>query len=400
MRALYFCLIAATSSALAYSPASAQMKPAPKAGPAGTETRYFTSIDGLMDGNADIILRETRQGKTVTGAVLDVCYPAEKGSDRKDRFVVDLAVNGASLTGSTQTLIDKYPVSVRLTRKQTADTYEFKGQVSVGQTVNEVTSTDNSDLSEKEFRELQPSNDNVSANPTDFTDVSPEAVAVRVKLESALDFIRSLRGEKVEIVLSSLGVSCEALRAGEQVLSLNIDPERAAAFVAKAKTFPGVVSAGWTSGAMDLDRTVRFAAAGWRDGEQLNRDKIASTITGALAKSLGAKLTSSSWDLTTGRLRMVFKRPSQLIPALNLTETLEYAAVVSPEHPGPSDHLLLWISSPATVTTDETDGPRINFNNATNPEEELDPREDNSAVQVIATEFKGQRWNNDKASWN
>ena len=40
------------------------------------------------------ILKETRQGKTVTGAVLDVCYPAEKGSDRKDRFVANLAVNG------------------------------------------------------------------------------------------------------------------------------------------------------------------------------------------------------------------------------------------------------------------------------------------------------------------
>jgi len=49
--------------------------------------RYFTSIDGLMEGNADAILKETRQGKTVTSAVLDVCFPADKGSDRKDRFV-------------------------------------------------------------------------------------------------------------------------------------------------------------------------------------------------------------------------------------------------------------------------------------------------------------------------
>ena len=55
-----------------------------------------------MDGNADVILKETRQGKTVTAAVLDVCYPVEKGSDRKDRFVVNLAVNGQSLTGTTQ----------------------------------------------------------------------------------------------------------------------------------------------------------------------------------------------------------------------------------------------------------------------------------------------------------
>ena len=77
----------------------AQGKPAPKV--PGVETRYFTSIDGLMDGNADVILKETRQGRTVTAAVLDVCYPAEKGSDRKDRFVVNLAVSGSTLTGTT-----------------------------------------------------------------------------------------------------------------------------------------------------------------------------------------------------------------------------------------------------------------------------------------------------------
>ena len=99
----------------------AQDRPLPKATPGSAEVRYFTSIDGLMEGNADVILKETRQGKTVTGRVLDVCYPAEKGSDRKDRFVVNLAVNGSTLTGTTQSIRDKLPVTVKLTRKPTAD---------------------------------------------------------------------------------------------------------------------------------------------------------------------------------------------------------------------------------------------------------------------------------------
>src|SRR6478672_8807931 len=105
MRALWFCLIGVLAALLAASPdlASAQMKLSPKAtAPGGTETRYFTSIDGLMDGNADVILKETRQGKTVTSAVLDVCYPVAKNSDRKDRFVVNLQVAGKNLTGTTQ----------------------------------------------------------------------------------------------------------------------------------------------------------------------------------------------------------------------------------------------------------------------------------------------------------
>ncbi len=137
MRALLLLLVGlmTASSGLAF----AQMKLSPKAAPSsGPETRYFTSIDGLMDGNADVVLKEIRQGKNVTSAVLDVCYPAEKGSDRKDRFVANLAVNGQTLTGTTQSLGDKLPVTVKLVRKPTSDTFEFKGQISVGQTVNEV----------------------------------------------------------------------------------------------------------------------------------------------------------------------------------------------------------------------------------------------------------------------
>src|SRR6195952_5045192 len=153
MRALLLCLISLMTASL--NPALAQMKLSPKAAPGASETRYFTSIDGLMDGNADVILKETRQGKTVTAAVLDVCYPAEKGSDRKDRFVANLTVSGQNLTGTTQSLGDKLPVTVKLLRKPSGDSFEFRGQITVGQTVTEVTSTDNSDLSEKEFLDNQ-----------------------------------------------------------------------------------------------------------------------------------------------------------------------------------------------------------------------------------------------------
>src|SRR6266849_4137613 len=274
MRALLFCLVGlmTASSDLAL----AQMKLSPKAAPGANETRYFTSIDGLMDGNADAILKETRQGKTVTSAVLDVCYPAEKGSDRKDRFVATLAVNGQNLTGTTQSISDKLPVTVKLLRKATGDTFEFRGQISVGQTVTEVTSSDNSDLSEKEFLDNQTTDDGITPQPKDFTEVSPESVGVRVKLDAALDFLKGLKGEAVEIGLNSLTVSCDAMRAGEQTINLTVDPDHAAALIARAKSAPGVVAAGWTSGSMERDRTIRFAAAEWRDGDKINKDKIAS----------------------------------------------------------------------------------------------------------------------------
>lgn len=183
MRALLFCLVGliAASTGLAYG----QMKLSPKATPGANETRYFTAIDGLMDGNADVILKETRQGKTVTAAVLDVCYPAAKGSDRKDRFVANLSINGQSLTGTTQSIGGKLPVTVKLVRKPAGDSFEFKGQITIGQAVTEVNSTDNSDLSEREFQESQTSDDGITASPRDFTEVSPESIGVRVKLDAA-----------------------------------------------------------------------------------------------------------------------------------------------------------------------------------------------------------------------
>jgi hypothetical protein len=401
MRALRLCLIglAAASTMLAPGPASAQMKLAPKSAAPVSETRYFTSIDGLMDGNADVILKETRQGKAVTSATLDICYPAEKGSERKDRFVANLAVNGQTLTGTAQTQVDKLPVSVRLTRKPTGDSFEFKGQISVGQTTNNVTSSDNSDQSEKEFQDNQAADDNIAPAPKDFTEVSPEAVAVRIKLEAALDFVRTLRGQNVEVSLGSLSVPCDALRAGEQVITLNIDPERAAAFVAKAKTYPGVVSAGWTSGAVDLERTIRFVAAEWRDGDRLNRDKIATTIASVLGKSLSAKLATAKWSDDTGKLKLTFKRPSQVVPALELTETLEITALVAADRPGASDRLMLWIGAPAVSTADESAGARLNIADAAGADEETEPRDDNGAVAALAAEFKAQRWDADKANW-
>src|ERR1700730_5689703 len=115
MRAPLLCLVGliTASTGLAYG----QMKLTPKAAPGANEIRYFAAIDGLMDGNADVILKETRQGKTVTAAVLDVCYPLAKSSDRKDRFVANLAVSGQTLTGTTQSLGEKQPVTVKLVRR-------------------------------------------------------------------------------------------------------------------------------------------------------------------------------------------------------------------------------------------------------------------------------------------
>jgi hypothetical protein len=398
MRALPLCLIGlmmTASSGLAL----AEMKLSTTAAPGANEIRYFTSIDGLMDGNADVILKETRQGKNITSAVLDVCYPAGKGSDRKDRFVANLAANGQTLTGATQSLGDKLPVTVKLVRRPTGDTFEFKGQISVGQTVTEVTSADNSDLSEKEFQDNQSTDDGITAAPKDFTEVSPESIAVKVKLDATADFLKALKGQDVEVSLSSLAVTCDALRAGEQTINISVDPDRAAAIIAQSKSLPGVVAAGWTGGVVDLERSIRFPAAEWRDGDKLNRDKLAGTIAGVLAKTLPAKSSSTSWDANTGKLKLTFKRPSQIFPALDLTETIEVTGLVAPDKPGASDRLMLWIGAPAISTADESAGPKLNLADESSVDEEVEPKDDNGSVDALAKEFRAQRWDADKSAW-
>jgi hypothetical protein len=397
MRALLLCLVGliTASTGLAFG----QMKLSPKAAPGANETRYFTAIDGLMDGDADVILKETRQGKTVTAAVLDVCYPVAKGSDRKDRFVASLAVNGQTLTGTTQSIAGKLPVTVKLVRKPSGDGFEFKGQISIGQTVTEVNSSDNSDLSEKEFRDNQTTDDGITAAPKDFTEVSPESIGVRIKLDAASDFLKGLKGQDVEVSLSSLAVTCDALRAGEQTISLSADPERAAGLIAKFKSSPGVVAAGWTTGIVEMERTIRFSAADWRDGDRLNKDKLAAATAKVLSGTLSAKSSSTAWNPGNGKLQLTFKRPSQLYPALDLTETIEVTALVAPERPGATDRLMLWISNPAISTTDEAAGPKLNLANDSSGDEEGDQKDDNGSVDALAKEFRGQRWDADKSVW-
>jgi hypothetical protein len=313
--------------------------------------------------------------------------------------VVDLVANGQALSGSTQTLNDKLPVTVNLTQRPTGDTFEFKGQINIGQNATEVSSSDNSDLSEREFKDNQSTDDGIVASPKDFSEVSPEAVAVRIKLDRAADFLKSLKGQNLEVSTSGLAVSCDALRAGEQTINITVPPDHAADLIAKAKSTPGVVNAGWTTGLVEMDRTIRFPAAEWRDGDKLNRDKLAAAIANVLSKTLDAKSSSTVWDADSGKLKLTFTRPSQIFPALDLTDTIGVDMLVSPDKPGGSDRLMLWIGAPEITTTDQSAGPKLNLADDSSTDEEAAPKEDNGSVDALATEFKAQRWDSDKSAW-
>jgi len=149
-----------------------------------------------------------------------------------------------------------------------------------------------------------------------------------------------------------------------------------------------------------MDRTIRFAAAEWRDGDKINKDKIASAMSGVLAKTLAAKAAGAEWNANTGKLTLTFTRPSPIYPALALTESIEVTALVSPDKPGASDKLMLWISSPVITTSDEGTGPKLNLSEeSTGDEEGGEPKDDNGSVEALAREFKGQHWDADRSVW-
>ena len=160
-----------------------------------------------------------------------------------------------------------------------------------------------------------------------------------------------------------------------------------------------MVAAGWTSGLVEMERAIRFNAADWRDGDRLNKDKLAAAISGVLTRTLSAKSSSSAWSADTGKLKLTFKRPSQLFPALDLTETIEVTALVAPDKPGASDRLMLWIGSPVISTADEAAGAKLKLAEESSADEEGDPKDDNGALDALAKEFRGQRWDADKSVW-
>lgn len=396
MRAL---LIGCTLALAGAMPVQAQTAKDAKAAPGINEIRYFNSLgDILGDLPVDAFIKETRQGGKVVSALLDVCYSVSAHSDRKDRFILDLKVEGEKLSGSGQSIENKTPVTVNLTRKGNKSV-SFDGKITLGGNLTSVSSPDNSDVDEKEFQQSQVVDDDLSEAPKDFTQVSPQSLAIRVKRENFAGLVKSLKGQNVQIALDSIATDCNALRSGHQVLRIFVDPARAPALIAALKTAPGVTAAGWTSGTYDMERAIRFAAGDWAPDGKLNRDKFAATLAGIASKVMGAKPSTTTWNDTTGELTFTIKRPSQLAEGLDLTETLEVTALVSPDKPGGSDRLVVWLGIPTSKTTDETAAPQLQFSDSAGGEEESTFNDDDGMIKAIASNLKGQRWDTDKAAW-
>jgi hypothetical protein len=50
-------------------------------------------------------------------------------------------------------------------------------------------------------------------------------------------------------------------------------------------------------------------------------------------------------------------------------------------------------------TADESAEPKLNLTDESSGDEEADQKDDNGAVDALAKEFRGQRWDTDQSAW-
>lgn len=399
MRTVQF-LAAATAAILVTgsAPASAQQKKGAEKKDAATPVvRYFASLNSI----GDAVLKETRSGDKVTAARLDLCFPSAVDSPIKDRVVIDLDVAGQTLTGKGETTERKMPVTVKFTRSVADGKFKFEGEVKIGNNDTEtIVSDENEDVSEADYKKAQEEDDSrLQPAPKDFTEVSPDSLRIKAKVQNATDVLKAARAENVAMWVTNLLTECDELRTGEGTIDLVVDPARAVAVLAKLRAVPGVVKAGFTSSIFQIDRAVRFNAADWVSDGKIDRSKLGQSISTALEKSLSAKVASATWNDTTGHLTVDLKRPSVLQPALALTETLSYEILVAFDAPASTTNLVLWLSNPEAKTTDDAGGSKITINNPVGGETGGIATSEGDVLKDMQSAFKALHWDGEASKW-
>ncbi len=376
--------------------------------PYGQQIRYFDlSASIFSELSAEAILKETRQGTTIVSAELEVCHQTEPGSNRLDRFVVPLKVEGNRMSGTAQSQEDKQSVTVNLVRRiQGAGKYAYEGSVNNGKYLQKVVSADNAEISEQDFTERYLSEDELEAAPADFINASPQSLLVRIGRNGLTGLLDSLRDQNVRIVYNGLASSCRVLKNGQHTVQIDLDAERAAAVLARIKSIPAVTAAGYLVGSQDMQRAIRFPSAGWRDATgKLDRDKFTAALRAAVGEALWGAVDSSAWDDRLGELTIVVKRPDETVAGLKLAQLITVKLMVAPETPASRQNSILWIESITAQILDERPAPRLEFyisvpaDTSEEQQQSSEPEGSDALAEELATALKGTAWDSDEERW-
>jgi len=398
-------VVAALALALASSSAVAEQKGQKGKAPAGPQVRYFDLSSSIFSElGSEVILKENRQGVTLVSAELDVCHQVSPTSNRLERFVVPLKVEGNRLTGAGQSQEGKQAVSVNLTRRVAGGNFTFEGTITSGTNTEKVRSADNTELSEEEITDQYLAEPQIEASPADFAAAWPQALHVRVGRAALTGLLDALRDQNVRVVFSGLTPSCRVLRSGTHTVQVDVEAERIGAVHAKLKSVSGVTEIGFSPNTPTMQRAVRFPSAGWRDAAgKLQRDKLAAAVGAAMAKAMSATVNATSWDATMGELSVELKRPDESVVGLKLAQLVTISIVVAPESLASNQQSILWIENITSRIVDERPVPRLTFSLAQPDEggegQTNEPEGSDSLPEAVAAALKGVLWDSDKDQW-
>jgi hypothetical protein len=388
---------------LALAGASAVAEPKAQTGKAaGPQVRYFDLSSSIFSElGSEAILKENRQGVTLVSAELEVCHLVSPTSNRIDRFVVPLKVEGNRLTGSAQSQEGKHRVSVNLTRRVAGANFAFEGTVSSGPITEKIRSIDNNEVSEEEITDQYLAEPVIESAPPDFTTAWPQTLHLRVSRAALAGALEALRDQNVRIVFPGLMPSCRVLRSGHYIVQIDVEAERIGAVLGKLKSVTGVTEVGFSPNPPNMQRAVRFPSAGWRDSAgKLERDKLAATVGAAMAKAMSATVDSTSWD-DMGELSVELKRPEDSVPGLKLTQFVNISIVVAPESLSSNQNSILWIESITPRVVDEGPPPRLTFSfgQADEAESLNEPEGSEGLPEAVAAALKGTVWDAEREQW-
>lgn len=388
---------------LASASADAQQKGGKGKAPTPAQVRYF-DLSGVIfnELGSEAILKENRQGATVVAAELDVCHPSAPASNRLDRFVVPLKLEGNRLTGTGQSQEGKLAVSVNLLRRAVGGSVSFEGTVTSGTNTSKVQAGGNTELSEEEITEQYLSEGMVEPAPADFTAAWPQVLYARVARDALPRFLEALREQNVRLVYNTLQMSCRLLRSGRYTVQIDADAERVGAVRTALKAIPGVSDVGFSPSPPNMQRAVRFPSAGWRDASgRLERDKLAATIAKAMAGAMAATVIGTAWDPVLGELTVEMKRPDETIAGLKLAQQITVTVVVAPESLTSNAQSILWIESVSARVFDERAPPRLTFTMAQSEEEGGlgEPAGSEALPEAVARALKGVPWDAEAEQW-
>jgi hypothetical protein len=403
MKIPFVAFIAALVLALASAPASAEPKGQKGKAAATPQVRYFDLSSSIFSElGSEAILKEDRLGATLVSAELDVCHQVSPTSNRLDRFVVPLKIDGNRLTGSVQSQERKHEVSVNLSRRVAGGNFAFEGTITSGPITEKIRSIDNNEVSEEEITDQYLAEPEIESDPTDFAGAWPQTLHVRIERAALTGVLEALHDQNVRVIVNGLQPSCRVLRSGHYTVQVDVDAERIGAVFAKLKSVPGVTEVGFSPNPPNMQRAVRFPSAGWRNGAgKLERDKLAAAIGAAMAKSMAATLNATSWDALMGELTVELKRPDESIPGLKVAQIITVTIVIAPDSLSSKEHSILWIESITPRIVDERPPPRLTFSFSQNDEGEgaVEPDGSDALPEAVAAALKGVPWDLEKEQW-